>query len=160
MKILGIDPGTACVGWGIIEKNHNELSLVKSGCILTKSNLPLPDRLFKIYKQLLKIIKKYKPEAIACEEIFFFKNLKTAIAVSHARGIILLATKIEKIPIFEYTPLQIKQALTGFGRADKQQVQKMVKLILRLPYLPKPDDMADALACAICHANFIKEFRI
>lgn len=160
MVILGIDPGTARCGWGIIKKHHNKLSLIKSGCILTKSNLPLPDRLLKIYREFSKIIKKYKPEAVACEEIFFFKNLKTAIAVSHARGIILLAIKIKKIPIFEYTPLQIKQALTGFGRADKRQMQKMVKLILRLPHLPKPDDMADALACAICHANFIKESRI
>lgn len=156
MKILGLDPGTAICGWGIIEKEKNSLSLFKSGCILTKSNLSLTDRLFKIYKELLKIIKKHKPNVIVCEEIFFFKNLKTAIAVSHARGIILLVTKIKKIPIFEYTPLQIKQALTGFGRADKQQVQKMVKLVLRLPYLPKPDDVADALACAICHANSVK----
>ena len=156
MIILGIDPGTARVGWGIIEKNSRNLSLVKSGWITTKKNLPLQDRLFEIYNTLLKIIKKNKPNSVACEEIFFFKNLKTAIAVSHARGVILLAVKKSGLPFFEYTPLQIKQALTGFGRAEKIQVQKMVKVILKLRDIPKPDDMADALACAICHAHSIK----
>jgi crossover junction endodeoxyribonuclease RuvC len=156
MKILGLDPGTATCGWGIIEKENNSLFLFKSGCILTRQNFPLPDRLLKIYKELLKIIKKHNPDVAACEEIFFFKNLKTAITVSHARGIILLAAKTKRIPIFEYTPLQIKQTLTGFGRAEKSQVQKMVQIILRLKNIPKPDDMSDALACAICHAHSVK----
>lgn len=158
MRILGIDPGTAICGFGLIEKKSHSLSFIKSGCFVTKSNLPLPDRLFKIYHDLLKTIKKYKPHALACEEIFFFKNLKTAIAVSHARGIIMLAAKTLCLPVFEYTPLQIKQALTGFGRAQKDQVQKMVKMILHLREIPRPDDAADALACAICHAHSTFKF--
>lgn len=155
MRILGIDPGTALCGWGIIEKEKRSghLRLAGCGCVVTKKGLPLEDRLFKIYHELLKVIKKYKPEVLVCEEIFFFKNLKTAISVAQARGVILLAARSAKIGVAEYTPLQVKQAITGFGRAEKPQMQKMVQTILRLQEIPKSDDMADALAIAICHAN-------
>ena len=157
MRILGIDPGTTLCGWGIIEKEKRggRLRLVGCGCVVTKKGLALEDRLFKIYNELLKVIKKYKPDALACEELFFFKNVTTAISVAQARGVILLAAKTSKISFAEYTPLQVKQAITGFGRAEKSQMQKMVKIILRLREIPKPDDMADALAIAICHANSV-----
>lgn len=159
MIILGIDPGTAIVGFGIIKKEVNKLYMVDYGCIETKSNLPMPDRLVKIFLGIKKIIKKYHPEIVACEELFFFKNLKTAITVAQARGVILVAARSSKINIAEYTPLQIKQALSGYGRADKKQIQKMVSLLLNLKSIPEPDDAADALAVAICHAHFRGKLR-
>jgi len=152
--ILGIDPGTAIIGYGLIKKSE-ELKLIKYGCIKTAKNLATAERLKKIHKQLNSLIKKYKPDIVAVEDIFFFKNLKTVITVSQARGVILLTAINFNIPIFEYTPLQIKQAITGYGRAEKIQVQKMVKLLLSLEKVPKPDDAADALATAICCANTI-----
>lgn len=156
MKILGIDPGTAIIGVGLIEYQNKKVLLKDYLCIKTDKKDSTAERLNDLFSQLTKIIKKYQPDLIAVEELFFFKNLKTAITVSHARGIILLAVKTSKIPVFEFTPLEIKQALTSYGRAEKQQVQKMVKILLKLAEIPKPDDMADALACAICHANSIK----
>ena len=152
MIIFGIDPGTAITGFGIIKKN-DELELIEYGSIETSISLTTAERLKKLHDQLNVLIKKYKPDAVAVEDIFFFKNLKTVIKVSQARGVILLTIAESKIPIFELTPLQIKQAVTGYGRAEKIQVQKMVKILLNLDKIPKPDDAADALAAAICCAN-------
>ncbi|MAF20574.1 MAG: crossover junction endodeoxyribonuclease RuvC [Parcubacteria group bacterium] len=156
MIILGIDPGTAITGYGIIEKNGDILKMIKYGCIKTTKDHSSAERLYQIDQQLTKLIRQYKPKQVAIEDIFFFKNLKTAIKVSQARGVILAQAARMKIPVFEYTPLQIKQAVTGYGRADKSQVQKMVKLILSLKEIPKPDDAADALAAAICCAHSIR----
>ncbi|MFH1671183.1 MAG: crossover junction endodeoxyribonuclease RuvC [Candidatus Portnoybacteria bacterium] len=153
MIILGIDPGTAITGYGVIESEKNNLKLIDYGCIRTDKASSTADRLKEIDKQLGQLIKKYQPKKIAVEDIFFFKNLKTAIKVSQARGVILCKAAQSKIPVFEYTPLQVKQSVTSYGRADKTQVQKMVKIILKLEQIPKPDDAADALATAICCAH-------
>jgi crossover junction endodeoxyribonuclease RuvC len=153
MTILGIDPGTAITGFGVIRKKSSKIKYVKCGCITTCAGLPLPERLDCIYKDVMNLVRENKPEVVAVEELFFFKNVKTAIEVSHARGVIVLAAQKSGLPIFEYTPLQVKQALTGYGRADKKQIQSMVKNILGLNEVPKPDDAADALAVAICHAH-------
>ncbi len=154
MIILGIDPGTATTGFGAIKKNA-KLNLIEYGCIKTVPNLTTAERLNELHKQLNNLIKKHKPDMVAVEDIFFFKNLKTAIKVSQARGVILLTAAKSKIPIFECTPLQVKQATTSYGRAEKIQVQKMVKTLLNLKEIPKPDDAADALAVAICCAHTI-----
>ena len=156
MTILGIDPGTAITGFGLIEKNKSKLKLLKYGCIKTSVKLSTAERLNVIHKELNSLIKKSKPDIVAGEDIFFFKNLKTAIKVSQARGVILLTIAKSKIPVAEYTPLQIKQAVACYGRAEKIQVQKMVKYLLGLKELPKPDDAADALAVAICCGHSIK----
>lgn len=155
MIIMGIDPGTAMTGYGIIEEEEN-LSVIDYGCIKTEPNLSTAERLVKIDRQLTKLIRKHKPKKVAIEDIFFFKNLKTAVKVSQARGVVLARAAQMKIPIMEYTPLQVKQAVASYGRADKSQVQKMVKLLLNLREIPKPDDAADALAVAICCANSAK----
>jgi crossover junction endodeoxyribonuclease RuvC len=152
MIILGIDPGTAIIGYGIID-GGKKLKLIDYGCIRTSTDLSTAERLEKLHKELEALIKKHKPEIVAVEDIFFFKNLKTAIKVSQARGVILLAIAQSKIRVAEYTPLQIKQAVACYGRAEKLQVQKMVKAILGLEEIPKPDDAADALAVAICCAH-------
>ncbi|MBU1176832.1 MAG: crossover junction endodeoxyribonuclease RuvC [Patescibacteria group bacterium] len=152
MIILGIDPGTATTGYGVIEKG-NSLKMIDYGCIRTTTDCSTAERLNTLDKELSKIIKKYKPSKIAVEDIFFFKNVKTVIKVSQARGVILARAAKTKMQIIEYTPLQIKQAVTSYGRADKNQVQQMVKLLLNLKQIPKPDDAADALATAICCAN-------
>ncbi len=152
MIILGIDPGTAATGYGVIKKDNN-LEMIDYGCIETTTDYSTAERLNILDKELSKIIKKYQPERIAIEDIFFFKNIKTAIKVSQARGVILARAAKTKMQIIEYTPLQIKQAVTSYGRADKNQVQQMVKLLLNLKQIPKPDDAADALAAAICCAN-------
>jgi len=153
---MGIDPGTATTGYGIIEKENDNLKMVDYGSIKTEPKFSTAERLKQIDKQLTKLIKKYKPQKIAVEDIFFFKNVKTAIKVSQARGVILSRAAQMKILIDEYTPLQIKQAVTSYGRAEKIQVQKMVKLLLDLKEIPQPDDAADALAAAICCANSTK----
>ncbi len=154
MRILGIDPGFAIVGYGIIEQNNSSgYKTVDFGKITTPAHTPLSKRLKSVYDGMTELIKVYKPDVLAIEELFFNTNTTTAIAVGHARGVILLSAANENIPIFEYTPLQIKQAVTGYGRADKNQVQQMVKMFLKLKEVPKPDDTADALAVAICHAN-------
>lgn len=155
MIILGIDPGTAITGWGLIKKTKT-LKAINYGCIKTSADLSTAERLDKLHKELDSLIKKHKPGIVAVEDIFFFKNLKTAVKVSQARGVILLTIAKSKIKIAEYTPLQIKQAVACYGRADKKQVQKMVKTLLNLKEIPKPDDAADALATAICCANSIK----
>lgn len=153
MIILGIDPGIAIVGWGVIDFTGNKLRPVAYGAITTPAHTPVTKRLSAIYDELSALIDKYKPEAISVEELFFNTNVKTAITVAHARGIILLCAAQKGVPEYEYTPLQAKQALTGYGRADKAQMQNMVKIMLGLNAVPKPDDVADALAIAICHAH-------
>lgn len=155
MKILGIDPGTTTTGFGLIENKSNKIQILDCGIIETKPKIPLPEKLSEIYKDIKKIIRASKPDKIAVEQLFFFKNTKTAMAVGQARGIILLAAQDLKVPIYEYTPLQVKMSICAHGRADKLQVQKMVKAILKLDKIPKPDDAADALAIAICCVNNI-----
>lgn len=156
MRILGIDPGFAIVGFGVLDYESNKFTPIDYGVITTDANTPFPVRLKILYDNILKIIEKYKPDYIAVEELFFNTNVKTAIAVGHARGVIILAAQNANIKTYEYTPLQIKQALTGYGRADKLQIQNMVKTFLGLNAIPKPDDAADALAVAVCHAHSSK----
>lgn len=154
MIILGIDPGIADTGYGVIKKEENgKLTCLTYGSIKTKAGIDLAERLDLLNKELIKIIKKYKPKIIAVEELFFCKNVKTALVVSHARGVTLLSAKQSGVATLEFTPLQVKQAVSTYGRAEKIQVQKMVKLLLNLKEMPKPDDAADALAVAICAAN-------
>lgn len=153
---MGIDPGTAATGYGLIKKLPDKLKIIDYGCLKTEPKFSTAERLKQIDQQLTKLIKKYKPQRIAVEDIFFFKNLKTAIKVSQARGVILARAAQPKVSVIEYTPLQIKQAVTGYGRADKKQVQKMVKMLLNLKEIPQPDDAADALATAICCAHSMK----
>ena len=152
MKILGIDPGFARVGWAIVESEKLKVKSEKFGCIETSKNIDTQDRLVEVYKQVCLLIKKYKPDALAIEELFFTNNAKTAFKVGEARGVIILAGAIQKIPVFSYTPLQVKIAVTGYGNADKTQVGKMVKAILKLKEMPKLDDTADAIAVALTHA--------
>ena len=155
MKILGIDPGFATAGYGVIEKDgRGGLTAIDYGAIITPPSENAAVRLAMLAESLEKLIRKHTPDAVAVEELFFSSNAKTAIKVAQARGVILLCAIRECGNIFEYTPLQIKQALTGNGRAEKQQIQYMVRVILKLKEVPKPDDAADALAAAICHANF------
>ncbi len=149
--ILGLDPGTAITGWGVINSIKKTPELKAFGSIQTDSKTDNAQRLCEIADDLEKIINQYQPDEIAIEDLFFFKNLKTAVKVAQARGVLILVSSRQKIPVFEYTPLQVKQALTGYGRADKNQVQLMVKNILKLEKIPKPDDAADALAVSICH---------
>lgn len=156
MIILGLDPGTATTGFGVIEFVEDDVSLLDYGCITTKANSPLATRLDQISNDLDEIINRWKPEEVAIEELFFSKNVKTAIHVAHARGAIMQKLAHEGYEIHEYKPPQIKEAVAGYGRADKKQVQKMVKLILQMDHLPEPDDAADALATAICHSNHSK----
>ncbi len=153
MIILGIDPGYAIVGIGVIEYVGNKFRPIEYSAITTNAHTPTSLRLKTIYDEINKFLDKYKPDAIAIEELFFNSNAKTAIAVAQARGVLIVAATNRGIPIYEYTPLQIKQAVTGYGRADKNQVQQMVKMLLNLNAIPKPDDAADALAVAICHAH-------
>ena len=153
MIILGIDPGIAIVGFGVVEYKGNAFSVVNYGAITTKAGMKLSDRLRDIYEDTHLLIEKYHPDAFAVEELFFNTKVKTAITVAHGRGVSILAASVQGIPIFEYTPLQVKQAVAGYGRADKAQVQRMVKSLLNLNAVPKPDDVADALAVAICHAH-------
>ncbi|OGI25586.1 MAG: crossover junction endodeoxyribonuclease RuvC [Candidatus Moranbacteria bacterium RBG_13_45_13] len=153
MKILGIDPGTATTGWAVVEEVKKNPRLVACGCVNTSKIKSDAERLVEIGKDISSLIKKYKPDEAGIEDIFFFSNQKTAVTVSQARGVVLYELKKNKIPVQNYTPLQVKQALTGYGRADKKQIQLMVKNILRLKSIPKPDDAADAAAIAICHLN-------
>lgn len=152
MKILGIDPGTATIGWGIVEDISGKASAIAYGHIQTPKSLPPEDRLLQLADELEAILTKYQPEESAVEELFFSTNVKTAISVAEARGVILLTLRRFGVIIDSYNPLQVKQALTGYGKADKPQMQAMVKNILKLPEIPKPDDTADALAIALCHA--------
>lgn len=156
MRILGIDPGIAIVGYGVIDVIGNKNIVVTYGAITTPADMAFPNRLEKIYRDLDEIIKKYEPDDVAFEELFFNKNVKTAITVGQARGVEVLAAKINNKEIYEYTPLQIKQAITGYGRATKAQIQEMVKFMLGLKEVPKPDDVADALAVALTHGASLK----
>ena len=153
MNILGIDPGTAIMGYGLIEQSGNRLKALVYDCWRTPAHTPMPERLLSLYNQIVLFLETYRPDQVAVEELFFNSNTTTAIAVGQARGIILLAAAQQTIPVYEYTPLQVKQAVVGYGRADKKQVQQMVKSLLGLEKVPKPDDTADALAMAICHAH-------
>ncbi len=154
MIILGIDPGIAIVGWGVIEYGGigTKLKPVDFGAITTPSTMKTEDRIAEVYREINAIIKTYKPDAAAIEELFFNTNQKTGIIVAEARGVLLLANRLNNVPIYEYTPLQIKQAVSGYGRADKRQIIDMVTMLLGLQKPPKPDDTADALAVAMCHA--------
>jgi len=153
MIIMGIDPGFAITGYGVLKYEGNKFSVIDYGAVTTEAKTPLEERLLILFQGLEDLIKIHKPDAISVEELFFNKNIKTALNVGHGRGVALLAGAMYKVPIFEYTPLQVKQAVAGYGRAEKQQIQQMVKLMLRLEQVPKPDDVADALAVAICHAH-------
>ena len=156
MRILGIDPGFAITGYSIIDYIGNKFYLRTSGAILTEAKTSFPLRLEKINKELAEIIENYNPDAMSIEELFFNNNAKTAINVAQARGVILVTARMHNLDIFEYTPLQVKQAVTGYGRADKIQVQRMVKMILNEEKLPKLDDITDSMAMAICHAHSSK----
>jgi len=156
MRIIGIDPGTGILGFGVIDAKAGKTTLVTAGVITTPAHTPLADRLEEIYLELTSIIKETKPEFMAIEQLFFAKNVTTAMSVSHARGVAMLTGKQAKLKIEEYTPLQIKQTITGYGKADKKQVQEMVRIQLGLKDVPKPDDCADALAAAIMCAFMIK----
>lgn len=153
MKILGIDPGTAITGYGVIENRKGELKLIEYGCIRTAKQKRIEERLSEIYQDLKKIIKKHRPQIIAVESVYFYKNVKTAITVAQARGVVLLCAQERGIKVAEFTPLEVKNNLTGYGRADKKQIQYMVKQLLNLKTIPKPDDAADAVAIAICAVN-------
>ena len=160
MRIIGIDPGYAITGYAVLDYTGNHFELVKSGAIETKAGVPLPKRLLKIYDDMQFLVNEYKPDAISIEELFFNRNTTTAIGVAQGRGAVLIIAAKNNIPIYEYTPLQVKQGVVGYGRADKKQVQMMVKTILNLESVPKLDDTTDAIAIAICHAHsyrFAKE---
>ncbi|WP_160034371.1 crossover junction endodeoxyribonuclease RuvC [Paenibacillus sp. An7] len=153
MRFLGIDPGIAIVGFGFIDKTGSKLTPVQYGCIQTEAHTPDEERLLHVYEAMLQLIDKYKPDAVALEKLFFNRNVTTAMSVSQARGVLILAAIQRGLPIAEYTPMQVKQAIVGYGKAEKRQVQEMVKMYLKLQAIPKPDDVADALAVAICHAH-------
>ncbi len=153
MIILGIDPGYAIVGYGLLDYRNNHFSIVDYGAILTDAGTPFNRRLEIIYDELDEIIEKYHPEVMSIEKVFYNSNAKTVIDVSQARGVIMLCAQKHNLHAFEYTPLQVKQSVVGYGRADKKQVQEMTRRILNLEKVPKPDDTADALAMAICHAH-------
>ena len=155
MRVLGIDPGYAIVGWGVVEYVGNRFAPVGYGAVVTEKDTPFEQRLVEIYEGVLDICKRYKPEALSIEKLYYQHNQTTVIGVAEARGVILLAAAQAGLPIYEYTPMQVKQAVTGYGKAVKKQVQEMTRVLLHLPAVPKPDDTADALAMAItfCHTN-------
>ena len=153
MKILGIDPGLAIVGWGVVEHRGMQFRTVAYGSLQTPAKTRTEERLHSIFKGMQELLDTYRPDAIAVEELFFNTNITTGIRVAEARGVVLLAAEMASVPIFEYTPLQVKQAVVGYGKAEKHQVISMVTSILKLPKPPKPDDTADAVAIALCHAQ-------
>lgn len=153
MRILGIDPGYATIGFGLIEAERAQVHMVTYGAITTPAGLPLSRRLFQIGTDMEELIGQLKPDAVAVEELFFNTNITTGIAVAHGRGVILYAAEKCGVPLFEYTPSQVKLAVTGYGKAEKHQVMDMTKRILKLKSIPRPDDAADALALAVCHAR-------
>ena len=150
--ILGIDPGTATMGWGVIRQEGNRISYVQHGVIITPSTWKMPRRLGRLFDGVTELVKGYRPDTVAIEELFFNTNVTTAFTVGQARGVALLAAYKAGVEVAEYTPLQVKQAITSYGRAEKRQVQEMIKTLLKLREIPKPDDAADGLAIAICHA--------
>lgn len=153
MYILGIDPGYAIVGYGVVKYEGNKFTPIKYGAITTPAGMPFVKRLNLIYEGLSEIFNTYKIDALSIEKLFFNTNATTAIDVAHARGVIVLSAERHNIPVFEYTPLQVKQSVTGYGRAEKKQIMEMTRVLLGLEKVPKPDDTADALALAICHAH-------
>lgn len=153
MRILGIDPGVAIVGFGVVDSEGGTQRMVQYGAINTPANTPLAARLAQIEQDLMELLDQFKPDEVAIEELFFSKNITTGIAVAHARGVILATVEKAGIPLYEYTPMQVKQAVVGYGLAEKNQVMDMTKRLLKLRSVPKPDDAADALAIAICHAR-------
>lgn len=156
MIIMGIDPGFAITGYGIIEYLGNKFKVIDYGAIKTNANTEFPIRLLYLGQELDILLTKFKPDAVSIEELFFNKNIKTALSVAQGRGVAVLESARKGVDIFEYTPLQVKQSLCGYGRAEKNQIQQMVKIFLNLKEVPKPDDVADALAVAICHAHSYK----
>ena len=153
MRILGIDPGVAIVGFGVVDQDKGSTRMVQYGAITTEAGLPLATRLVQIENDLRQLIEQFQPDVISIEELFFSKNITTGIAVAHARGVILCAAEKMGVPIYEYTPMQVKQAVVGYGLAEKHQVMDMVRRLLKLTAIPRPDDAADALAIALCHAR-------
>ena len=153
MRILGIDPGIATIGFGVIDSERGKQQLVQCGVITTPAHTSLASRLAQIYDDMRELIGMFKPDAVSIEELFFNTNITTGIAVAHGRGVILLACEQAGVKIYEYTPLQVKQAVAGYGRAEKKQVMEMVKRLCGLSAAPKPDDAADAVALALCHAR-------
>ena len=153
MRILGIDPGIATIGFGVVDSEKSSQKLINCGVISTPAHTSLSSRLEQIYDDMCQLIDLFKPEAVSIEELFFNTNTTTGIAVAHGRGVILLACRKAGLKVYEYTPLQVKQAVVGYGRAEKAQVMDMVKRICHLPAPPKPDDAADAVALALCHAR-------
>lgn len=153
MIVLGIDPGYAIVGCGVVEYKSNHFRVLEYGAITTEAHTPFNERIEKIFDEAYALIQKYRPDAMAIEKLFFNTNQKTAIDVAQARGALVLAAQKCRVPIFEYTPLQVKQSVVGYGRAEKKQVQEMTRVMLNLEKIPKPDDAADALAMAICHCH-------
>jgi crossover junction endodeoxyribonuclease RuvC len=153
MRIIGIDPGYAILGYGVVDSAPNKYSLVECGVLTTDKDASMPERLKRIYSMLMEVIAEFEPETAAVEELYFNSNAKTAIKVGEARGAAILACANSGLPVYEYTPLQIKQALAGYGRADKRQMQEIVRRVCGLKDVPKPDDAADAVAAAICHGN-------
>jgi crossover junction endodeoxyribonuclease RuvC len=160
MRVVGIDPGTATTGYGVIEETAGRLILICFGTICTPADMPMPRRLLELHRQLSELLALHAPETAAVESLFFQKNVRTALSVGQARGAALLALAERDVPVSEYTPLQVKQAVTGYGGAEKRQVQTMVRTLLGLSEPPKPDDAADALAVAICHAHSQKIARL
>lgn len=153
MRILGIDPGVAIVGFGLIESDRGSVRMLQYGAVTTEAGLPLATRLLQIENDMTALLSQLKPDEIAIEELFFSKNITTGIAVAHGRGVILCTAERLGVPVYEYTPMQVKQAVAGYGLADKKQVMDMTRRLLKLKAVPKPDDAADALAIAICHAR-------
>jgi crossover junction endodeoxyribonuclease RuvC len=154
MLVIGIDPGTAITGYGLVQENEDGgLSMVDFGAILTSADMPMPERLLELYQRLRELLLLHHPQSGAVEKLFFQRNVRTALAVGQARGIVLLALAEQGISVAEYNPLEVKQAVAGYGGADKNQVQQMVRALLGLPDIPRPDDAADALAIAICHVH-------
>ena len=156
MRVIGIDPGTGILGFGVVDIVNGKSTLVEAGVVRTPPHTPLDERLVEIYESLVEIIATTKPTVMSIEKLFFARNVTTAIGVSHARGVAMLAGKLAGLKIEEYTPMQIKQSLTGYGKADKKQVQEMVRIQLGLKEVPKPDDCADALAAAITYSMFAR----
>ena len=156
MTILGIDPGLATMGWGAISYDGVKPRILDYGALITPHDMPMPQRLLSLFDGVEELCKRFDPDDIAMEELFFCKNVTTAIAVGEARGAAMVAMRKHTNNLFEYTPMQIKQAVTGYGKADKKQVQQMVKLLLNLPEIPRPDDAADGLAIAITHAHSMR----
>ena len=153
MRILGIDPGIAIVGFGLIESDRGTMRMLQYGAVTTEAGLPLATRLVQIEDDMRALIQQLRPDEIAIEELFFSKNITTGIAVAHGRGVVLCTAERLGVPIFEYTPMQVKQAVVGYGLADKKQVMDMTRRLLKLKAVPRPDDAADALAIALCHAR-------